>query len=89
MLNAKEKETNESILNSAKIKDIKPTKNRIEIIKWIKEYIDEQMTDGYRKFDLRLNPLYKKVIGMDIPGVMTVRICIYVMARHQQVHIRH
>ena len=24
------------------------------------EYIDEQMTDGYRKFDLRLNPLYKE-----------------------------
>ncbi|MBQ9391829.1 MAG: Cna B-type domain-containing protein, partial [Lachnospiraceae bacterium] len=24
------------------------------------KYIDEQMTDGYRKFDLRLNPLYKE-----------------------------
>ena len=35
------KETNESILDSAKIKDIKPTKNRIEVIKWIKNYYDK------------------------------------------------
>ena len=38
---AKEKETNESILNAARIKDIKPTKNRIEVIKWIKNYYDK------------------------------------------------
>lgn len=38
---AKEKETNESILSAARIKDIKPTKNRIEVIKWIKNYYDK------------------------------------------------
>ena len=38
---AKEKETNESILNAARIKDIKPTKSRIEVIKWIKNYYDK------------------------------------------------
>lgn len=38
--NALEKETNETVLKSAKIKDIKPTKNRIEVIKWIKDYYD-------------------------------------------------
>lgn len=27
------------------------------------EYIDEQMNDGIRKFDLRLNPVYKKYYG--------------------------
>lgn len=37
----KEKETNESILSAARIKDIKPTKNRIEVIKWIKNYYDK------------------------------------------------
>lgn len=36
----KNKETSESILDNAKIKDINPTKNRIEIIKWIKNYYD-------------------------------------------------
>lgn len=35
------KETNENILDKARIKDIKPTKNRIEIIKWIKDYYDK------------------------------------------------
>ncbi len=35
------KETNESILDKARIKDIKPTKNRLEVIKWIKEYYDK------------------------------------------------
>ena len=34
------KETMESILDTARIKDIKTTKNRIEIIKWIKNYYD-------------------------------------------------
>jgi primosomal protein DnaI len=37
---ALEKETNDNILKMAKIKEIKPTKNRMEIIKWIKEYYD-------------------------------------------------
>ena len=37
----KQKETAESILDNAKIKDINPTKNRIEIIKWIKKYYDD------------------------------------------------
>lgn len=36
----RQKETNESVLDNAKIKDINPTKNRIEIIKWIKNYYD-------------------------------------------------
>ena len=35
-----EKETSQSILESAKIKDIKITKNRAGIIKWIKDYYD-------------------------------------------------
>lgn len=39
--NAMEKETNDSVLASAKIKEIKPTKNRIEVIKWIKNYYDK------------------------------------------------
>ena len=34
------KETNETILDKARIKDINPTKNRLEIIKWIKNYYD-------------------------------------------------
>ena len=34
------KETNETILDNAKLKDIKPSKNRINIIKWIKNYYD-------------------------------------------------
>lgn len=38
---ALEKETNDSILNNARIKEIKPTKNRIEVIKWIKDYYDK------------------------------------------------
>lgn len=37
---ANAKKTNQSILENAKIKDIKITKNRSEIIKWIKEYYD-------------------------------------------------
>lgn len=37
----KERETNESILDKARIKDIIPTKNRIEIIRWIKSYYDK------------------------------------------------
>ena len=37
----KQKETTESILDSARIKDINPTKNRIEVIKWIKNYYDK------------------------------------------------
>lgn len=35
------KETKNSILDNAKMKDILPSKNRIEIIKWIKKYYDE------------------------------------------------
>ena len=35
------KDTNQNILDKARIKDIKPTKNRIEVIKWIKKYYDE------------------------------------------------
>lgn len=35
------KQTNQSILANAKIKDIKITKNRTEVIKWIKEYYDK------------------------------------------------
>ena len=35
-----EKKTNQNILDSAKIKDIKITKNRTEVIKWIKDYYD-------------------------------------------------
>ena len=38
---AESKETSETILSSAKIKEINPTKNRIEIIKWIKNYYDK------------------------------------------------
>ena len=38
---AKKKKTNENILDEARIKDIKITKNRTEIIKWIKKYYDE------------------------------------------------
>lgn len=38
---AESKKTNQSILDSAKLKDIKITKNRTEIIKWIKEYYDK------------------------------------------------
>ena len=38
---AKNKETSETILSAAKIKEINPTKNRIEIIKWIKNYYDK------------------------------------------------
>ena len=34
------KKTNQNILNNARIKDIKITKNRANIIKWIKEYYD-------------------------------------------------
>lgn len=37
---AESKKTNQSILDNAKLKDIKITKNRTEIIKWIKEYYD-------------------------------------------------
>jgi len=37
---ADEKKTNQSILDNAKLKDIKITKNRAEIIKWIKDYYD-------------------------------------------------
>lgn len=35
-----EKKTSQNILDNAKIKDIKISKNRTEIIKWIKEYYD-------------------------------------------------
>lgn len=35
-----QKETNESILDNARIKDIIPSKKRIDIIKWIKNYYD-------------------------------------------------
>ena len=35
------KETKNSILDNARMKDINPSKNRIEIIKWIKKYYDE------------------------------------------------
>lgn len=38
---AESKKTNQSILDSAKLKDIKITKNRAEIIKWIKDYYDK------------------------------------------------
>jgi len=38
---AESKKTNQSILDSAKLKDIKITKNRTEIIKWIKDYYDK------------------------------------------------
>lgn len=34
------KETNDNILDNARLKDIKPSKNRIEVIKWIKNYYD-------------------------------------------------
>ena len=34
----KERITAESVLENAKMKDIKATKNRIEVIKWIKNY---------------------------------------------------
>ena len=37
---AEERKTNDNILGNAKIKEIKPTKNRIEVIKWIKDYYD-------------------------------------------------
>lgn len=37
---AASKKTNQSILETARIKDIKITKSRAEIIKWIKEYYD-------------------------------------------------
>ena len=36
-----EKKTNQSILDNARLKDIKITKNRTEIIKWIKNYYDK------------------------------------------------
>jgi len=35
-----EKKTSQSILDNAKMKDIKITKNRTEVIKWIKDYYD-------------------------------------------------
>jgi len=35
-----EKKTTQNILDNAKMKDIKITKNRTEVIKWIKEYYD-------------------------------------------------
>lgn len=35
-----EKKTSQSILDNAKMKDIKITKNRTEVIKWVKEYYD-------------------------------------------------
>ena len=35
-----EKKTGQSILDNAKMKDIKITKNRTEVIKWIKDYYD-------------------------------------------------
>jgi len=38
---ADSKKTNQSILDNAKLKDIKITKNRTEIIKWIKDYYDK------------------------------------------------
>lgn len=38
---ADSKKTNQSILENAKLKDIKITKNRTEIIKWIKDYYDK------------------------------------------------
>jgi len=38
---AESKKTNQSILDNAKLKDIKITKNRTEIIKWIKDYYDK------------------------------------------------
>ena len=41
MKQAEEKKTNQSILSNAKMKDIKITKNRTEIIKWIKDYYDK------------------------------------------------
>ena len=37
----KVKETQESVLDNARMKDIKATKNRVEVIKWIKNYYDE------------------------------------------------
>ena len=37
----KSKQTGQSILENARIKDIKITKNRAEIIKWIKDYYDK------------------------------------------------
>ena len=36
-----EKKTSQNILDNAKMKDIKITKNRAEVIKWIKEYYDK------------------------------------------------
>ena len=41
MKSLKNKKTNQSILDSARLKDIKITKNRTEIIKWIKNYYDK------------------------------------------------
>lgn len=38
---AESKKTNQSILENARLKDIKITKNRTEIIKWIKNYYDK------------------------------------------------
>ena len=38
---AESKKTNQSILANARIKDIKITKNRTQVIKWIKEYYDK------------------------------------------------
>lgn len=35
-----EKKTNQNVLNNARMKDIKITKNRSSVIKWIKEYYD-------------------------------------------------
>ena len=41
MKDESEKQTNQNILANAKLKDIKITKNRTEVIKWIKEYYDK------------------------------------------------
>lgn len=38
---AENKKTSQNILNSAKLKDLKITKNRAEVIKWIKDYYDK------------------------------------------------
>lgn len=47
-----EKKTTQNILDNAKLKDIKITKNRSEVIKWIKEYYDNY--DPYKT----INGLY-------------------------------
>lgn len=41
MRTLKNKKTNQNVLDSARLKDIKITKNRAEIIKWIKGYFDK------------------------------------------------